>query len=107
MSARTRHAADYLEHAPGCPGAKLATWRDSLGRLVLSCRACSAAELVDRLVPAVEPAPPIDPGFRCRTHQTEPVDWRGKGCVYCQQSSRDQEAARAARRRARTTERNN
>lgn len=106
MSARTRHAREYLTHAPDCPGAKLAARRDDDGAIVISCRACGVAEYVDKLVPPTVPRPPVDPGYRCRVHLSEPVDWRGKGCVYCQQSSRDRQAARAARRRARITERN-
>lgn len=106
MSARTRRAADYLEHAPGCPGAKLAARRGDDGAIVLTCRACGVAEYVDELVPPTEPPPPVDPGFRCRVHLSEPVDWRGKGCVYCQQSNRDRQEARAARREARITSTN-
>lgn len=107
MSARTRHAREYLIHAPECPGPKLAARRDDAGAIVITCRACGVAELVDKLVPPTVPRPPVDPGYRCRVHLSEPVDWRGKGCVYCQQSNRDRQEARAARRAARiTTERN-
>lgn len=107
MSARTRHARSRLEHAPGCPGPKLAARRDDAGAIVITCRACGVAEDVDKLVPPTVPRAAVDPGYRCRVHLSEPVDWRGRGCAYCQQSSRDRQAARAARRRARTTERNN
>lgn len=106
MSARTRRAADYLEHAPDCPGAKLAARRDDAGAVVITCRACGVAEYVDKLVPPTVPRPPVDPGYRCRVHQSEPVTWRGRGCPWCQQSNRDRQAARAARREAQLTERN-
>lgn len=78
--------SELIQHHTNCtrPGAD--TFHHRLtGTTRTRCRGCTRFVVHEDDVPRdLNGPPPIETGYRCRTHQDVPVTWRGRGCFRCQ-----------------------